>query len=97
MKTFFLACALALLSACSHLSVTRGLPGGGGERSVGDIKLESFVLGTVTATKIYEHEVCPRSHISRLHLKMSGGDVGLAIVTLGIYTPQHIEIWCAAN
>jgi len=80
---------------CQHMVINRADP----PRALGEsheMEIDSFFRGALPATKIPpEKEVCPKSRIENVELRMSGSDVLLSIVTLGIYVPHRVILTCA--
>lgn len=83
--------------ACSNLTVSRGTPTNPSALPDRVYDLPAFLFGTISKQNVTEQEACPSSRIDWMRLRMDGGDVGLAILTLGIYVPQRVEIRCARN
>jgi hypothetical protein len=92
---------ILIISGCSSLKVQRN-----STSTLDDIEfsekatsytIPSMLYGIVPLKRIYESEVCPQSRIETLDMHMDPDDVGLALITLGIYWPQRVEILCAGK
>jgi Bor protein len=85
---------LGLQVGCGHMTVQRS------ESVVSsDVEHEystaSFLFGFVPARRLSEVELCANAKVQKLSVRMTGGDVGLALITLGIYLPQKILVSCS--
>lgn len=79
--------------ACSHLTLHRGegLITGDTQIVSDDYYLWGFGSGH---GPFYEKDLCPNSRIETMDMKMTGSDVLISLVTLGIYVPNRLEITC---
>jgi hypothetical protein len=89
------ATVFLVLASCSHLTFSRSeSPLPLGETKI--FRLNSFVFGAIPAAKIPpESEVCPKARIESIDMNMSGQDVTLSLVTIGIYVPHRVTITCS--
>lgn len=92
-----IASLFIFLAACSDLQVSRGPSATVKPAPDRIIRIHSYIFGAISQEKIYERDVCPGGRIETMQLRMSPGEVGLALVTLGIYFPQNVEISCHEN
>ena|SRR6185312_8260596 len=94
-RSFSFFCVLILLVAgCSHMTIHRADPGHATGAHL-SLRVDSFLFAIVNSTAIPpEREICPQSRIETLDLHMTPTDVGLSVVTLGLYIPHHVEITC---
>ena len=86
----------SLLIACADLNVRRGESPAGSDAGK-EVQVTSFLFGFIPASKVYQSELCSGSRIESMRLHMSGSDVGLALITFGVYTPQHLTVICTKN
>ncbi|HTP24573.1 MAG TPA: hypothetical protein VMK12_02790 [Anaeromyxobacteraceae bacterium] len=85
--------ALLLLGACYTTSFRTGVPADGQVRQVrGDF----FVWGYFGEKTVRLSELCPYGP-SRWDTSQTGLDTLIAVLTLGIYVPRHVQVRCAAQ
>ena len=54
-----------------------------------------WVSGIGQTTEIDAAKTCgDASKVIRIETQQTAGDVGLSLITLGIYTPRHIRVTC---
>lgn len=88
---------LLVNSACHHLTLEHqptatGLP----PTPVQTFELNYFLFGFIPATRLpSQDKICASSQIETMDFEIRSADFWLAIVTLGIYTPQTVKIICA--
>jgi hypothetical protein len=85
---------LISFAGCSHLTLYRGdeHPSQGETQ---DVPADSYLWGFANVSKIPpESELCPKSRIETIDMKMTGQDVLITMITLGIYVPHRVEITC---
>ena len=87
------ACALlALGSGCKTVTYSTGLPLGKVEQK----RTAPFYFFGLAGLAIVDlDEACPQG-VARWQNSKAPDDTFLSIVTLGIYTPRTVRIWCAA-
>jgi hypothetical protein len=93
-----LALLLILLatSACNHLRVQRGESTPRPVASTHEYKLNSFLWGFVPGPRLQPESIlCPGGRIESLDLRMSGTDVLLTAVTVGIFVPHRVTVGCS--
>lgn len=89
MKTTLLV-LVVVLCGCTHMSFKQGAV----DSPVTESKrLDFFILGVIPATPAPVAHLCSNG-IDQLDFYSSGMDVLLGIVTVGLYTPRHVDIHC---
>ena len=80
-----------ILSSCAQLEIRlhQSVP----ESVMQTLPLNSFIFGFIPDPN--SPPVCPDSSLERLRFSMSGRDVALSILTLGIYIPHRVVYSCA--
>lgn len=89
---------LALLTCftvgCSHLTLTRSEEAVSSQETH-DFAVSSYLLGFLTLTKLPPvTEICIKSRLESVDMKMESSDVLLTIVTLGLYVPHRVVVTC---
>ncbi len=57
-----------------------------------------FFFGGLLPHRKYEvNDLCPGGSVQEVHQRMSGWDVLITTVTLGIAVPQRLEVKCSRN
>lgn len=95
LRIIFIFTAL-LAQACADLKVQRAENAPTVSEAT-EIETRSYIFGFVPSGRIFQADLCPKSRIETMRLHMTNGDVGLALLTLGIYVPQHLSVGCAKN
>ena len=85
-----------LLQSCADLEVRRS-ESTPTVTEAPEFETHSYIFGFVPGGRLFQSELCPQTRIETMRLHMTKGDVGLALVTLGIYVPQHLTVSCAKN
>jgi len=90
-----LALAVLFLSAaCYHQVVRTGRPAG---TTVVDLPwVSTWLWGLVPATDINVTPQCP-SGVAVVETEQSFANGLVGLITLGIYTPQHVRVTCASG
>jgi Bor protein len=89
-----LVAALALLgSACFHQSVSTGQAPS--STVVEHQFVKTWLWGIIPADTIDVRQKCP-SGVAKVETEQSFVNGLVGIVTLGIYSPQHLRVTCAA-
>ena len=84
------------LSACNHMTVQRGESTPRPISASTEYKLNSFLWGFIPGPRLRpESELCPGGRIEALDLRMSGTDVLISTVTIGIYVPHRVKVGCS--
>ena len=89
---------LSLLSAtsCSLLTIDRSSEKASAGQVV-TVQIDSFVFGFVPGRRLYQQDICAKSQIETLEMKMDSADVLIAIATLGFYVPHRILAVCRSE
>ncbi len=87
---------LLFSTACSHLTIDRSREKASAGQVV-TVQIHSFVFGFVPGRRLYQQDICAKSQIETLEMKMDSRDVLIAIVTLGIYVPHRILAVCRSE
>lgn len=96
MKTWLLIVPLILLTACSHMTVTRQEDAHFQEPK--EFTMHSFLLGFVPgAGPTSTQDFCPGGRIEALDLRMSGLDVVMTLATVGLYVPHKAKVQCGPS
>jgi hypothetical protein len=89
-----MALCVALSTACFHQVVQTGRPPG--NTIVDKPWVATWVFGLVAAPEIDVRRECPTG-AAVITTEQSFMNGLVAVVTLGIYTPQHVTITCATS
>jgi len=91
-QLFAIAVVAAASTGCFQQIVRSGLPAG--QTVVDRPWVSTWIFGLVQADPIDVRAACPRGvAVVRTQQSFANGLVGL--LTLGIYTPQHVTVTCA--
>ena len=88
--------ALGFQLGCGNMTVQRSESAVGSDQQ-SEYSTTAFLFGFIPARRLSEVELCPQAKVQKLSLHMTGGNVGLALITLGIYIPQTIRVSCSAS
>lgn len=84
-----------LLVQCSTLNVYRGEDQKNFTSNVMKVETSHFLWGILPANPgLVEDQLCPDSRLDAAQMGMTGGDVLLTAVTLGIYVPSRVTVNC---
>ena len=87
---------LLAFTACNHLSVQRGEATPRPVSTSTEYKMNSFLWGIIPGPRLSpEPQLCPGGRIEALDLRMSGTDVLVSTVTIGIYVPHRVKVSCS--
>jgi Bor protein len=92
----FIYVALICCCACQHLTIHRGSgePTAGGTSTM--ISADSYLWGVARGSSLpRESELCPKSRIETVDMKMTGKDVLWTLLTLGLYVPYRVVVTCS--
>lgn len=81
-------------SACFHQVVQTGLPAG--TVVIDRPFVSTWIFGIVAAKELDLREQCPTG-AATIETEQSFVNGLVGVVTLGIYTPQHVRVTCAAG
>ena len=89
-----LAVMAVTVAGCYNAKIETGLPPS--EQKIEDEWADSWVYGLVPPTAVETAERCPNG-VAKVETKLSFLNQLVGALTLGIYTPMHIEVTCAAD
>jgi hypothetical protein len=89
-----LLCAMLLSSACFHQIVQTGATAG--TTVVDKPWVNTFIFGLVAAPEIDVRQQCPGG-VATIETEQSLVNGLVALVTIGIYTPQHVRVTCTGR
>ena len=93
-KLLALAVASLTLNGCSHVTVISAAPPA---PEVVDKQLQgSFIYGLVPPPELNTRSDCPNG-VAKVETEHSFMNGLLSVVTIGIYTPIHTKVTCAAS
>lgn len=96
MTTLTLLTAILVLPACFRDATVTGLPMS--ERPELEEWRNHFLFGVVRGIRtddVQLTEVCPQG-VARIETKQNGWNGVVSVLTMGIYTPTKLKIYCAA-
>ncbi|MBC7693285.1 MAG: Bor family protein [Methylotenera sp.] len=91
-----LALALLTASGCATHRITIGADEGG-LRPAFEKSQPFFVYGVGQTKRTNAREICDDHGVARVEVKLTALDVILGAVTVGIYTPSTVEIYCSGS
>lgn len=95
MRLVLLPLSLFLIQ-CSTLNVYRGEVQKNLTSDVMKVETSHFLWGILPANpSLVEDQLCPGSRLDAAQMGMTGGDVLLTAVTLGIYVPSRVTVTCS--
>ncbi len=92
----FFILALGFQVGCGNMTIQRSESAVGSDLQ-GEYSTASFLFGFIPARRLSEVELCPQAKVQKMSVHMTGGNVGLALLTLGIYIPQTIHVSCSTS
>lgn len=87
-----LGLTLALLSGCYHVRYHRKCSYQGPPVARWN---HFFLWGLAGSAEVDVREFCPQG-MARVVTHRSAGNIVVSILTLGLYSPSMVEVWCAA-
>lgn len=93
-KVFCGAVVLALLSACSTVTIR---PSGGEKVSSAPTYQDSksyFFWGLAGTQEINVADICGGKKTTQMQSQYTFGDGFKSLITLGIYSPKTAKVWC---
>ena len=94
MKGVCIAAAAIGLSACFHQVVQTGLPAG---TTVVDKEfVATWLWGIIPAADLDVRQQCPGG-VATIETEQSFMNSLVGLITLGIYTPQHVRVTCSSR
>lgn len=100
MSRLGLAIGLLLISGCAHIEMNDSQSPTESEISVSQESMRHvFLYGLATTHKfstVYLERTCDIEKPLSVHVRMTVLDVGISLLTLGLYTPQHVRLNCSA-
>ncbi len=94
MKIFFLSVTLLLATACSTVTITAK---GSSKRSTAPTYSERkpfFLGGLIGEANIDAKAICNGKNIQQIQTKEYFLDGFLNVITLSIYSPRVVQVWC---
>ena len=82
------------ISACSSVTIR---PNGGDKDSTDPSYLDSkafYLWGFVGDHEIDVNEVCEGADVSQMQTVMTSSDYLIGFITLFIYSPRTVKVWC---
>ncbi|HJR15885.1 MAG TPA: Bor family protein [Gemmatimonadales bacterium] len=86
--------AAALLGACYHATIETGLPPS--PQVIDQGFASGWIYGLVPPKTVTTASKCP-SGVAKVETELSFVNQLVSFLTLGIYTPMHIRVTCAAG
>lgn len=87
-----LGLALTLLGGCYHVRYHRQCNYQGPPIARWN---HFFLWGLAGSAEVDVREFCPQG-VARVVTQRSAGNIFVSIITLGLYSPAMVEVWCAA-
>jgi len=93
-KGAWIAVAAITLSGCFHQVVQTGLPAG--TTVVDKEYVATWLWGIIPASDLDVRQQCP-SGVATIETEQSFMNGLVGVITLGIYTPQHVRVTCSSR
>jgi len=92
LKTAWILSVLFLLGACSHMAVQKTATSAPPTR---ELRANFLLFGLINPPAMnYSGELCPGGTLERMDYRTTAGDAIVSILTLGLYTPQQLALYC---
>lgn len=91
-----LVLSLFISTSCSTLSVQRAPAPTNPDRQ--SYRLPSYFLGFLPVKNAESHILhCPPDAVTLYEFEMTGVDVLISVLTVGLFVPQHMHVTCPAK
>jgi len=89
----FILISITLLSACSAVTIA---PGGAVQGKPTETESRAFYgLGLLGDKNVHTRDYCATGTLQQIRAYRSAADGLLALITLGVYSPMTLDVWCA--
>lgn len=96
-RHFSLLAALILVSACSTVTIQPKEVGQVSSKPDYQKSHHFFIMGLFGDKEIDVRKICKNTPVKQMQTVATFKDSAASIVTMGVYTPHTVKVWCDKN